>query len=285
MFENKNFLESGENKEEENSKFELENTQEGREIKEFLEKEFTRREIILKNTLEELDIPDEEFMLAPPLLTRTDFGYNSDIDGVFLGSMADELRLEQKLMETHGLSLFVINLDEKDLENISENIPELYGVIERNRGITAHDEEIEPNDGEEFFEKAPEKEARLRSILSPEQKEQLKQERLRIGEEFMEEINQKAQVLGYRFFGSMMSDMDRFGINSDVDLDVLLEVEDKKKEREIFLYVRMYLKWKYIEQYGVEVDCHHITSNKLRELVQRSPELKQVYEEKFNIDI
>ena len=141
------------------------------------------------------------------------------------------------------------------------------------------------DDGEEFFEEAPEKEARLRGILSPEQKEQLKQERLMIGEEFIEEINKKAQVLGYNFFGSMMNDMDRFGINSDVDLDVLLDVEDKEKEREIFLYVRMYLKWKYIEQYNTEIDCHYITSNKLRDLIEKNPELKQIYKEKFDIDI
>ena len=89
-------------------KFELSLNPEGEKIRERLEKEYDRRIGIFKNVLAVLEIPEDSVVLAPPAIDRTDFGYTSDIDLVFLGTDEQREKLYQRLHTSFEILPFII---------------------------------------------------------------------------------------------------------------------------------------------------------------------------------
>ncbi|MDI6883505.1 MAG: hypothetical protein QMC93_03595 [Patescibacteria group bacterium] len=265
-------------------KFELSRTPEGREIRERLEKEYDRRIIILKNVLAVLGIPEDLVVLAPPALDRTDFGYTSDVDLVFLGTDEQEKKLYQKLHTSFEILPFIIHLNQEKLTEIKKDLPELYQFLMQRKGnIPTKEGEIET--AENYWKEAAELETRSRTILSIEDKLRLKEQRSKIGNSFVDEVKQEVPVLGYTFSGSMMTDIKRFGINSDLDIDLLINPVGEKAERNTYNWIHLFLKWKYAEEFGIKVDVHDTTLEFARRMVSHEPKFVDFYKKEFGIDI
>jgi len=265
-------------------KFELSMTPEGKEIKERLEKEYNRRIIILKNVLEVLEIPKDLVVLAPPVLERTDFGYTSDIDLVFLGTKEQMEKLYQKLHTSFEILPFIIYFDQKRLTEIKNDLPELYQFLMQKKGNIQEKEGMIETAGN-YWDEAKKLEAKMRTILPLEDKLRLKEQRLKIGSNFVEEVKQKVQVLGHAFSGSMMTDMEKFGINSDLDIDLLINPASEKAERNAFDWIHLFLKWKYAEKFGIKIDVSETTLDFARLLSSHEPKFIDYYKEKFGIEI
>ena len=264
--------------------FELSRTPEGREIRERLEKEYDRRIIILKNVLAVLEISEDLVVIAPPALDRTDFGYTSDVDLVFLGTEERREKLYQKLYTSFEILPFIIHIDPQRLTEIENDLPELYQFLMQRRGnVQAREGEIEAAGN--YWDEATELEIKARTILLPEEKLRLKEQRLKIGSSFVDEVKQRVPVLGYTFSGSMMIDMERFGINSDLDIDLLINPADEKAERNARDLIHIFLKWKYAEEFGIKVDISDTNLEFARTMASRDPKFVDYYKRVFGIDI
>ncbi|MFH1175584.1 MAG: hypothetical protein V1698_02590 [bacterium] len=253
-------------------------------MRERLEKEYNRRIIILKNVLVALEIPEDLVILVSPALDRTDFGYTSDIDLVFLGTNEQEEKLYQKLHTSFEILPFIIHLNPERLTEMEKDLPELYQFLTQRKGnIPTKEGEIET--AESYWDEATELETRSRTILSPEDKLRLKEQRLKIGNNFVDEVKQKVPVLGYTFSGSMMTDIKRFGINSDLDIDLLINPVDVKAERNAYDWIHLFLKWKYAEEFGIKVDVHDTNLEFARRMASHEPKFVDFYKKEFGIDI
>lgn len=265
-------------------KFELSGTPEGKEIRERLDKEYNRRITILKNVLAVLEIPEDLIILAPLAPDRTDFGYTSDVDLVFLGTDEQRERLYQKLHTSFEILPFIIHFNPDRLIEIENDLPELYQFLMQRRGnIPVKEGGIET--AENYWEEATELETKARAVLSPEEKLRLKEQRLKIGSSFVDEVKQKIPVLGHTFSGSMMSDMERFGINSDLDIDLLIDPANKKAERNAFDWIHVFLVWKYAEEFGIKVDASETSLEFARRMASHEPKFVDYYKKEFGIDI
>lgn len=268
------------------TKFELAKNPEGREIRERLEREYDRRIVIFKDVLAVLEIPEDSVVLAPPVLDRTDFGYTSDIDFVFLGTDEQREKLYQRLYTSFEILPFIIQIDPKRLAKIKEDLPEFYQFLAQRRGnIPTKQGETEISSGD-FWEEAAELETKARVVLSPEDKLVLKEQRLKIGHSFVNEVKQKVPVLGSTFSGSMMTDMQRFGINSDLDIELLTNPPDNEKvERNVFDWIHVYLKWKYAEKFSIKVDVGDTNLKFARMMASHDQKFVDYYKREFGIDI
>ncbi|NTW30692.1 MAG: hypothetical protein HGA33_05415 [Candidatus Moranbacteria bacterium] len=258
---------------------------EGEKIREILEREFGRRIGALKKTLAELGIAEDAVILAPPVLNRTDFGYVSDIDFAFLGEEEQEARLFEKLCDDFNLYPFAVRYDREDLVEMKEDLPELYSFLMERKGdlrIHAAKDGIPSSD---FLDEAPELEARARTLQSPEEKSALKERRLSIGKDFVEEVRKKITVLGYCFSGSMMDDMDRFGSISDLDIEMLTNYKDEKDKARAFGWIHIYLKWKYAEEFGIKIDVGDTDLKSAKKLASQDRNLRNHFERQFGIDV
>ncbi len=255
------------------------------EIREILEKEFGRRIGTLKKTLAELGIAEDAVILAPPVLNRTDFGYVSDIDLVFLGNEEQEMSLYEKLQDDFGIYPFVVRYDPVELEKMREELPEFYSFLMERRGnIKAVNVAASPP-SEEFLDRATDLEAKARTLQSEEEKLALKKERLTIGERFVEDVGKQVAVLGYCFSGSMMNDMDRFSSISDLDIEMLTKYEDEKNEEKAFKWIHMYLKWKYAEKFGIKVDVGDTSLKSAKKFASLDPVMRKHFEHRFGVDV
>lgn len=265
-------------------KFELSETPEGKEMREKLEKEYDRRIIILRNVLAALEIPENLVVLAPPVLDRTDFGYISDIDLVFLGTGEQREKLYQKLHTSFEIFPFIIHLDSDRLTEIKKDLPELYQfLIQRKGNIPTKEGEIKT--AENYWDEAAELKEKSRTILSTEDKLRLKEQRLKIGNCFINEVRQKVPVLGHKFSGSMMSDIEKFGISSDLDIDLLINPADEKAEQNAHDWICLFLKWKYAEKFRINVDAYYTTLEFARKMALHKPKFINFYRQEFGIDI
>ncbi len=234
-------------------------TKEIEEIKDFTRLEFERRKFLLKSALSDLDISESLIVLAPPLLERTDLGHSFDLEFIFLGSLNQQLELERRLLNFYKISPNITCINSNEIKDMHDNFPELDELIEdKNNLNSSHlSKTIIDSINEKYWDTAPIIEQKMRKILTKEEKIELKKERIEIGEKFIKEIEEKMSVSEYIFSGSMMNNMERFGINSDIDLEVVLDIKNEQAKKSAFLLTRRYLKWKYIKEYGVEVDCHY----------------------------
>lgn len=265
-------------------KFELSGIPEGKKIRERLDEEYNRRITILKNVLVDLEISEDLIVLAPPVPDRTDFGYTSDVDLVFLGTDEQGEKLYQKLHTSFEILSFIVHFGPDRLAEIKNDLPELYQFLMQRKGnIPMKKGGIET--AGDYWVEATELETKARTVLSPEDKLRLKEQRLKIGNSFVGEVNQKVPVLGHTFSGSMMSDMERFGINSDLDIGLLTNPVDEKAERDAFDWIHLFLKWKYTEEFGIKVDASDTTLKFARMMAKHEPKFADYYKEEFGIDI
>lgn len=281
--ENKQFQEEKYNK-----SFDLGDFEGVVEILEKTEKEFERRKLILKKALENLSIDEEKNILAPALFERTDLGHSFDIEFIFLGDISEQLKLEIEL-DKYNISVSIILFDEKevDLDEIEDNFPEFLELINKNKNnIDVNESLIDESDiySDKYWDIAQELESNVRDMLTLKEKTTLQSERIKLGEKFIDEINEKISVISYNFFGSTVSNIDKFSLSSDLDVSVLIDIESDEGEQNAFLLIRVYLKWKYMEKYGVEIDCHFITIKSLNELKNRTPKLYKKYKKEFNLE-
>lgn len=266
------------------ARFELSKTPEGREIRERLEKEYNNRITILKDVLAVLKIPEDLIILAPPVLDRTDFGYVSDIDLIFLGTIKQGEKLYQKLHASFEILPFIIYFSQERLLEIKNDFSEFYHFLMQRKGnIQAKESELEAN--KNYWSEAEELEIKARKILSPKEKLRLKEQRLKIGNSFVEEVKQRVMVLGHAFSGSMMTNIERFGINSDLDVDFLIDSAGEKSERDAIDWINVFLKWKYAEKFGVKIDASHTSLKFAREMVSHEPKFIDYYKKEFGVDI
>jgi len=266
-------------------KFELSTNPEGKKIREKLEKEYDRRMSIFGNVLTVLEIPKESIILAPPVLDRTDFGYTSDIDFVFLGTDEERNKLYQRLHASFEILPFIVHIDQKRLAEIENELPEFYQFLMQRKGnVPSKDVETEIPIVN-FYDEAPELETKARTVLSQEEKSLLKEQRLKIGDSFVNEVRQKVPVLGHTFSGSMMFDTERFGVNSDLDIDLLIDPGDERAEKNVRDWIHVYLKWKYAEEFGIKVDVGDVSLESAHMMAVYDPRFAAYYIREFGIDV
>lgn len=254
-----------------------------KEIWEKMENEYDRRIMILKKVLKNLEILENLVILEPPVLKRTDFGYNADIDFIFLGNDKQKTELSNELQNTFDIFPHIESYDSKKIEEIKNNSCGFYDLLMKRRGNLPIKESGAKEFSDNFLEESSELEMKARNILSMEEKDVLRKERMKIGKKFIEEIKKHISVLGYNFSGSMMKDMNRFGINSDLDIDILVNPSNKEEQRWDDLI--HYLKWKYAEDFGIKIDIGDISLEKAREMVNNNPKFRDFYKEEFGVDV
>ena len=279
----KNYLTS---RVERDHRFELSATPEGREIREVLEKEYQRRIAILNKALDDLKIPKELIIISPPVLDRTDFGYNTDLDIIFLGEEEQGSNLYNRLYKEGEFLATVDHYGPERLREIERALPELYDFLMRRRGnILVTDPKLAEGSGWNFWGQAEKLEAKARTLLGPEEKEQLREQRLAIGKQFVDEARQKANVVAYAFSGSMLENMERFGAISDLDIDLVIDSPDPVAKSNALDWVYVYLKWKYTEEYGIKVDIFPTELNDLKQMAALDSDMADFYKRIFGIDL
>ena len=245
--------------------------------------ECDKRADVLRDALVDLKIPNELVSLKPPVFDRTDFGYTSDIDLVFFGTDKQKEELYEKLYNS-SVHPFIVQIDLARLGEIQVKLPELYEYLTQRRGNFPMKKLETGNPITDFWEEEPELDKSARAILSSEDKLVLKEQRLEIGRRFVEEVKQRVPVVGYSFSGSTMGDMKRFGINSDLDIELLVDPKDEEDEKDIQDWIHLYLNWKYAEQFSIKVDAMEISLDFARQMISRDPKTVVWYEKKFGIN-
>lgn len=263
-------------------KFELKQTPEGREIREKIEREYDRRIAILRSVISALEIPEDAIILRPPVLDRTDLGYVADVDLILLGSAEERESLFKKIHKTFGVFPFVISINEARFKEIEKALPQLYQFLMSRKGRIPHGEaEIIESD---FTDEAAELEMRSRGILTLEEKEILKKQRLKIASKFIEEVSQKVPVVAHALSGSMITHMEHFGINSDLDIDLITNPE-RGGEENANDWIHLYLTWKYAEECGVKVDVSDDTLSEAKKMASLLPGIAEYYKKTFGLDL
>lgn len=267
-------------------RFELGQSPEGREIREKIEKEYQRRLGVLRSALDALEIHHDLVAILPPVLDRADIGYTGDIDIIFFGEEAKREDLFNKTYNELGVFPFIIEFDGARLAQIQQDMPEFYDFIMAMRGnISQESLRREIQETSNFLNEARLLEERSRYILSPEQKELLKVERLEIGRRFIEDAKRQVDILGYAFSGSMMSrSLERFDISSDLDIDMLVNSESEHDPR-AFDWIALYLSRRYARDYKIKVDVHTETLGFARTMVSRDPRFADFYRSVYGINI
>ncbi len=219
-------------------------------IKDKLDQEYARRIEILISILDSYQIPKDSLVVVPPVLTRTDFGYTSDFDLVFLGDYYKYCILYKEL-RNRGIRPFIINLNNVDrLDKILLYLPEFYLFLKRRIGyIPSINVGMSINENHLFNPQELEEETR--KILTYEEKLRLREERIEIGKAFIKEVKLRVPVIGYEFSGSTMNNIEKFSFTSDLDINLLINPQDE----ELALYwIHMFLKWKFAEKFGIKID-------------------------------
>src|SRR3989344_6213476 len=164
-------------------------------------------------------------------------------------------------------------MNQKRLTEIKKELPEFHQFLMQRKGnIPAKEGGRVGIASSNFWEEAPDLEAKSRTILSPSDKLLLKEKRLEIGRNFVEEVKQKVPVLGHNFSGSMMTDMDRFGVSSDLDVDFLTNPGSEKTGGNAFDWIHYYLTWKYAEKFGIKIDAADTSLDFARQMASNNPE-------------
>ena len=255
------------------------------ELRLVLEKEFQRRVAALKKILAELNIPESDIVLAPPVLDRTDFGYVADIDFIFLGTAELRNELYQKMYASHEVLAHIIDINPVRLSEIKNELPELYQFIMETRARFPAGDAADLSPGD-FYERQSELEDKMRAVLLPQEKEILKEQRLKIGQSFIQEVKTRVPILGEHFSGSMMNDSQRFGLNSDLDIDFLTNIpEADPSQSNAYDWLHIYLKWKYARDYGIKVDVGDTDLKFAQNMAKHDSKFIEFYKTQYNVDI
>jgi len=247
--------------------------------------EHERRVHKLHDIVEKLHLYNDEIIVAPPVLNRTDFGYSSDLDIIFLGSEEQSEKIYSSLIE-EGIFSSIMTIGVSELHEIQGQLPEFYQMLMEKKGNVGSYLEISPGVSKTDFDAiSSELENKIRSFPTKEEKVNLREERMKIGKEFMEDIKKRLPVLGFSFSGSMISDMQRFSVNSDIDIEYITTNISGPRENMNLIYWEHYLKWKYAEKFHVKIDSLGLSYNVLHEMALRDGELSERYKRDFGIDL
>ena len=83
----------------------------------------------------------------------------------------------------------------------------------------------------------------------------------------------------------MMTDMDRFGVSSDLDVDFLTNPGSEKTGGNAFDWIHYYLTWKYAEKFGIKIDAADTSLDFARQMASNNPEFIDHYKKDFGIDV
>ncbi|MDD5750145.1 MAG: hypothetical protein PHU56_00640 [Candidatus Pacebacteria bacterium] len=269
-------------------RFELSAIPEGREAGKILREEYERRIAVLKNALGALNLSEESLVIVPPVSERTDFGYGTDLDIIFFGSQEQGDLLHSRLYEEGGLFADIDCIGQERLSDIKNKMPEFYDFLTDRRGkIPFHSlpESIESSRdaGKRFLEQAESLEAKIRTVVSPEDKANLKEYRLAIGRQFIKESAEKIKIVATAFSGSMMEDMDRFSINSDLDIDLVIDSPDTAAEDNAREWL-LYLKLKYALEYGIKADVFPTELEHFKNMAAFDKDMTDFYQRYFGVN-
>ena len=268
------------------TRFELSQTPEGREIRAKIEAEYKRRMAILGQALEALNIPKDQLMLVPAVLERTDLGYIFDIDLVYFGKAEDSGKLYDYLHDQKNIFTFIIEIDQARMEELKRDFPDFYQFLEEGRGnVPEMPEEFAVGDSS-FNEEAGELEDASRRVLSLDQKQELRRQRMAIRQEFIQEIEQRIRVAAFAFSRSMTrKGLSRFDISSDLDIDIVIDSQEYELDRNTYAWIAQYLRWKYARAHQIKVDTHVETLGYAASVVRRDGRFRDFYKKVFGLDI
>lgn len=204
-------------------------------VKEWLQKEFDRRvyelHAYVSDLKEILGAPFNEWFIVPPVMNRTDFGYSDDLDFVVLLPPGVREDYEQIIALTQRYAgeqevFFSLNfITQEELGELKIQVPEMHSWYQKKfREEKPKGRKLKYSG---FSEQSKELEDRLRGLLSPVEKENLRQEYLRIAEEFIEETRKRVEVVAWTVSGSTVEAIEKFGFSSDLDLEILTSPKDE----------------------------------------------------------
>lgn len=231
--------------------FEVAPNAERETIREQLEQEYRYRVTILTNALDVLKLSHGDVIIAPPVLDRTDLGYDGKLDFLYIGNNTNFTRLCEKLKEDFGEDPTADSLNTKMLADIEHHAPEFYAFLEEHRGIPHHEDitTYTPIDPEIPVSK-------MRGILPEEEKERLRQHRIKLAKQIINDVKKYAPVVSAEIYGSTMEDPPHFGINSDIDIGCVVQPQPPNMVppmvRENIL--DYYIPWRYAAEHQVRTD-------------------------------
>lgn len=262
----------------------LENEQrtnpEYQECLEKLKQEFGRRvdkaNLLIQNLSEEMK--NIEWFIAPPVMSRTDYGYNADIDLVVVHD--SEVQVPKYDNEIDGVFIMPTFITRGEITKLEHKYPEIREWYQNKL------------EGKKFEGKSENQpidvlslEDKLRYSISPEKREQLRNYRLVLANHFMKIVNKKIDTVSWDISGSTVADIDKFSVCSDLDLEILVNPETPEQESEIFFYLHHYLKHKFAEDYETKMCFTETTLDFVKRIATLDPKMKDFFEKQFRIKL
>lgn len=241
------------------------------------QKEFQRRIDLLKKALEVRNIPIDLVIIAPPVLEKSDFGYNDDIDFIFTGTEEQRNLLYDDLSQTFRIVPYIIYIDEERMKEIKEELPDFYKYLNDRRGKFNLIKESVDSIVED-----PEEKTNLGKSGIPREK------KLKICKDFIDDVKSKIVVLGYSYPITPQDEQMEAPTSDEsysVTVDLLLDPVDEKQERNASDWIHIYLKWRYAEFNHICIDPSDVTLDFARVLAKRDPTLASFYKDTFGIEI
>lgn len=262
----------------------LENEQQTNlEYKECLEKlkqEFDRRvakaNLLIQNLSEKMG--KIEWFIIPPVLSRTDYGYSTDIDLVIIHD--SEVRIPKYDNEVDDVFMIPTFITKEQITEMGSKYPEVAKWYEKKIK-----EEKPKGKPENQNIDVLSLEDKLRYSISPEKREQLRNYRLVLANHFMETVRKRVDVISWDVSGSAVADIDRFSVCSDLDLEILVNPETPGQESEIFFYLHHYLKHKFAEDYETKMCFTETTLDFIKKMANLNPKMKDFFEKQFRIKL
>ncbi len=267
-----------------NNEFELNRTPEGREIAEKYQSEYLRRLVIFNQAVLQSDIPFDHIIVFPPVMSRSDFGYISDLDVALIDTPED---IEESLflaLRSAGVYVFFRSFSSEYMDECKERYPEDVEFILSKRLNPVNFPPL-PTNANDFNDESESLIDLSRKLLTREQKQELAEIRNGIAQLFVADMKKYFSILSYHFSGSTFEDIDKFSYGSDLDIDLLVEDPSPTSLNSPLNYAMDYLIPKYAESFGIKIDIFITKIDEAEEMSYYDPEFIRYYKDTFGIDI
>lgn len=202
-----------------------------RECKESLRIEFERRAGKANEYIEKISkkIGKPDWFIVPPVMSRTDYGYMSDIDLVII---SDSI-VEQDEYKEGEVFITPRIIKKSEVEKYGSAFPELADwydkkIKEEKPKGTSDIKEIDVLSLED----------KLRYSLSKEKRERIRNYRIKLADHFIEAAKKRVDIVSWNLSGSTADEPDKFSACSDLDFEILVDPSSIEEERtnDVFLF-------------------------------------------------
>lgn len=245
-----------------------------------LKQEYDRRvakaNLFIKNLSEKIGKFD--WFIVPPVMSRTDYGYSSDIDLNIIIEQGDSY--PQYNNEIDDIFVSPNFISKEQIIKLGNKYPEVIDWYRKK--IDSRKPKGEPNNEPVDVISL---EDTLRYSISPEMREQIRLYRLSLAEYFIELAKNRLDIVSWNISGSTIEDTSKFSICSDLDLEIVVDPNTPEQSSEIFFYLHNYLAYRFKEEYQTEMCFVEMDLENIKLIASKNPKMKSFFENKFRIEL